>query len=103
MKTLSWMILLGALLGLGNDNTLFKTIENLQEELLQGAIVVFPVSINAGVWTSPRKRGIDAKQRLQALILQHFEESKVYVRYLQRIATSWRTQQTIPYSFLAVS
>ena len=29
---------------------------------------LFPVSVNAGIWHSPRKRGIKAKEKLQQLL-----------------------------------
>jgi cytochrome P450 len=75
MKTLSWKLLIGALLGLDSDSKLFETIEGLQEELLRGQFSLFPVTLSTGFWSSPRKRGIDAKTKLQTLILEHFKKS----------------------------
>lgn len=76
MKKLSWKLLIGALLGVGSESKLFETMESLQEELLRGQFSLFPVTLSTGFWSSPRKRGIDAKSKLQALILEHFETSK---------------------------
>ncbi|KAF2257884.1 cytochrome P450 [Lojkania enalia] len=73
MKTLSWKIVLGSFLDLRNSDTLFSRIEGLQEELLRGQFSLFPVSINTGFWHSPRKRGINAKEKLQSLIAEHLK------------------------------
>jgi cytochrome P450 len=72
MKTLSWKILLGLFLKLNPGDPLFATVEGLQEQLLRGQFSLFPVSVNAGFWHSPRKKGINAKAKLQDLILGHF-------------------------------
>ncbi|KAF2240556.1 cytochrome P450 [Trematosphaeria pertusa] len=76
MKTLSWKILLGVFLRLDFSDPLFTTIASLQEDLLRGQFSVFPVSINAGFWSSPRRKGVDAKKKLQGLILDHLESKK---------------------------
>ena len=71
MKTLSWKILLGVFLKLNAGDPLFATFETLQEQLLRGQFSLFPVSVNAGFWHSPRKKGIHAKEKLQDLLLDH--------------------------------
>ncbi|KAF2865061.1 cytochrome P450 [Massariosphaeria phaeospora] len=76
MKTLSWKILLGAFLGLDSDGELFDKMESLQEDLLRGQFSLFPVSINTGFWHSPRSKGKEAKNKLQAEILSHLKGNK---------------------------
>lgn len=70
MKTLSWKLLLGTLLNLAPKDREYTELEHLQEDLLRGQFSLFPVSVNAGFWHSPRKRGIDARRKLQEKILQ---------------------------------
>jgi cytochrome P450 len=76
LKRLSWKILLGTFLNLESNNTLFDTMENLQEDLLRGQFSLFPVTVNTGFWHSPRKKGKEAKKKLQSRILRHLEEDK---------------------------
>lgn len=76
MKTLAWRLLLGTFLGLRPDDPEFGTIERLQEDLLRGQFSLFPVGLNVGVWHSPRKRGIDARVRLQGLLLERVRSSR---------------------------
>ncbi|KAF2678471.1 cytochrome P450 [Lentithecium fluviatile CBS 122367] len=71
MKTLSWKILLGVFLDLNHDTPLFAEIESLQEILMRGQFSLLPVSINTGFWSSPRKKGIDARKKLEGLLLDH--------------------------------
>ncbi|KAJ9663958.1 hypothetical protein H2201_005440 [Coniosporium apollinis] len=74
MKTLGWKILLGTLLGLKAEDPEFAEIEQLQEELLRGQFSLMPVSINTGVWKSPRKKGITAKEKLQKIMAARLEK-----------------------------
>ncbi|KAF1832031.1 cytochrome P450 [Decorospora gaudefroyi] len=76
MKTLSWKILLGTFLGLEHRDKLFETTEGLQENLLRGQFSLFPVTVNTGFWHSPRKKGKEAKRKLQAQTLAHFKEKE---------------------------
>jgi cytochrome P450 len=76
LKRLSWKVLLGAFLDLDSNNTLFDTIESLQEDLLRGQFSLFPVTINTGLWHSPRKKGKEANKKLQGRISRHLEETK---------------------------
>ncbi|KAI4706808.1 hypothetical protein J4E89_008504 [Alternaria sp. Ai002NY15] len=71
---LSWKILLGTFLGLDRDNSLFDTLESLQEDLLRGQFSLFPVTVNTGFWHSPRKKGKEANKKLQDRILRHMKE-----------------------------
>ena len=73
MKALAWRLLLGSFLSLRPDDADFVTIERLQEDLLRGQFSLFPVSVNAGLWRSPRKRGINAKSKLQQVILERLK------------------------------
>jgi cytochrome P450 len=75
MKTLSWKILLGGFLGLESTDKMFETTEKLQEDLLRGQFSLFPAIVNLGFWHSPRKRGKEAKNKLQAGILGHLREN----------------------------
>ena len=66
MKELSWRIILSIFASAsGKDAT---KLENLQEELLRGQFSLFPVSINTGLWQSPRSRGLVARKQLQVLL-----------------------------------
>lgn len=69
LKSLAWRILLGLFLKLDEADAEFKEIEKLQEDLLRGQFSLFPVSVNVGVWKSPRSKGTTAKEKLQRLIL----------------------------------
>ncbi|KAI9728227.1 MAG: hypothetical protein M1828_004688 [Chrysothrix sp. TS-e1954] len=69
MKTLAWKVLLGVFLGLSSDDADFVTIQKLQEDLLRGQFSLFPVNMSLGIWLSPRKRGVDARKKLQQIIL----------------------------------
>ena len=73
MKRLSWKLLLGIFLDLGPADKTFETMEKLQEDLLRGQFSLFPVTVNAGFWHSPRKKGKEAKKKLQTEILRHFK------------------------------
>lgn len=75
LKTLSWRVLLAVFLDLRHDDAVFAQVEKLQEDLLRGQFSLMPVSINVGVWHSPRKKGIDAKIKLQKLILERLQKS----------------------------
>ncbi|KAL8712152.1 MAG: hypothetical protein Q9220_003586 [cf. Caloplaca sp. 1 TL-2023] len=71
MKNLSWKVLLRIFLT-GPDSqegatSEIQEIEALQEDLLRGQFSLFPVSLNAGFWQSPRAKGLAAKKKLQAL------------------------------------
>ena len=74
LKTLSWRILLSLFLDLRDDDSVFAEVEELQEDLLRGQFSLMPVSINVGFWHSPRKKGIDAKKKLQKLIFQRLQK-----------------------------
>jgi hypothetical protein len=75
MKTLSWKILLGTVLGLSPEEKSFDTIERLQEDLLRGQFSLFPVTLNTGFWHSPRKKGKVAKEKLQVLMLERMRSN----------------------------
>jgi cytochrome P450 len=68
LKKLSWKILLGVFLGLRGNEDKFDVVEKHQETLLRGQFSLMPISVNAGFWHSPRKRGIDAKTALQKMM-----------------------------------
>ena len=65
MKELSWRLILGIFLSPSADNA--TKIEKLQEDLLRGQFSMFPVSMNTGLWRSPRSKGLAAREKLQAL------------------------------------
>ncbi len=67
LKSLSWEVLLGIFLDLSPSSSpeKFSQIESLQETLLRGQFSLFPVSINARIWQSPRSKGITARKELQ--------------------------------------
>ena len=76
MKALSWKLLLSIFLSNGEDSSSldiserddFAEIEGLQETLLRGQFSLFPVSINARLWRSPRSKGLHARSRLASLL-----------------------------------
>jgi cytochrome P450 len=68
MKTLIWKILLKTFLNLEDSEPSFQEIEKLQEDLLRGQFSLVPVSVNIGIWQSPRSRGIASKDRLLKMI-----------------------------------
>lgn len=71
MKTLSWKILLTIFMSSAglDPPTEHDTneIETLQETLLRGQFSLFPVSISARIWQSPRSKGLEARKQLQSL------------------------------------
>ncbi|KAL8786736.1 MAG: hypothetical protein Q9195_008070 [Heterodermia aff. obscurata] len=72
MKTLSWKILLSLFLAHNEDFSAptraergsLSEVERLQEVLLRGQFSLFPVSINARWWRSPRSKGLEAREVL---------------------------------------
>lgn len=76
MKALSWKLLLSIFLSSSEDSSSpyvserddFAEIEGLQETLLRGQFSIFPVSINARLWRSPRSKGLYARSRLASLL-----------------------------------
>lgn len=76
MKALSWKLLLSTFLSCSEDSSStkfaeqedFAEIEGLQEVLLRGQFSLFPVSINARFWRSPRSKGLHARSRLASLL-----------------------------------
>ncbi|KAL8932057.1 MAG: hypothetical protein Q9211_006553 [Gyalolechia sp. 1 TL-2023] len=78
MKFLSWQILLPIFIqrddcGMGAGNA---EIEALQEDLLRGQFSLFPISINTPFWRSPRSKGLQARQTLQALLQSKVDQGK---------------------------
>ncbi|OCL13374.1 cytochrome P450 [Glonium stellatum] len=76
LKELSWKILLGAFLGLRSEEEAFPVVEGHQETLLRGQFSLMPVNINTGFWHSPRKKGVDAKTKLQQLMSERLQEDR---------------------------
>lgn len=68
LKDLSWKISLSTFLDLSPTDQFFERIVKEQEELLRGQFSLLPVSVNVGVWHSPRKKGISARKDLQKLL-----------------------------------
>lgn len=66
MKELSWRLILGIFTAASGDDA--AEIEALQEDLLRGQFSLFPVSINAKLWRSPRAKGKSARKKLQTLL-----------------------------------
>jgi cytochrome P450 len=73
LKALSWKILLGAFLGLKPEEADFATYQSLHEVLLRGQFSLIPVSINAGIWLSPRQKGRYAKADLCKMIAERLK------------------------------
>ena len=72
MKSLSWKILLSIFVARTEDlssptkpeRVSLSEVERLQEVLLRGQFSLFPISINARWWRSPRSKGLEARERL---------------------------------------
>lgn len=71
MKGLSRRLIQAIFLGQqdpgAEDSEICAEIERLQEDLLRGQFSLFPVSVNAKLWRSPRSRGLHARQKLQTM------------------------------------
>ena len=70
MKTLSWRIILAIFLP-GADSDFTSKVVSLQETLLRGQFSLFPASVNLGLWSSPRSKGLKASQALRNLFRGH--------------------------------
>lgn len=68
LKDLTWKLSLATFLDLDTSDPRFDKIVALQEDLLRGQFSLLPVSVNVGVWHSPRNKGISARKELQKLI-----------------------------------
>ena len=66
MKELSWRLILGTFVSASKDDA--EKLESLQEDLLRGQFSLFPVSLNAKIWRTPRSRGLEARKKLQELL-----------------------------------
>lgn len=69
MKTLSWRVLLSTFMSLSaseEESQEAATIELLQENLLRGQFSLMPVSVNVGLWQTPRSKGLESRKKLQA-------------------------------------
>lgn len=66
MKELSWRLILGIFTSASEEDA--AKLESLQEDLLRGQFSLFPMSINARVWRSPRSKGLASRKQLQALL-----------------------------------
>lgn len=76
LKDLSWQLFLSAFLELEPGDTEYADFVRAQEDLLRGQFSLFPVSVNTGVWHSPRKTGIDSRKKLQKMILMRLDQQK---------------------------
>ncbi|CAF9903997.1 MAG: hypothetical protein HETSPECPRED_003304 [Heterodermia speciosa] len=82
MKELSWKILLSLFLTHTEDSSSptrsergsLSEIERQQEVLLRGQFSLFPVSINARWWRSPRSKGLEASRGLLNLFRERLRE-----------------------------
>lgn len=71
MKELSWRILLVIFLRASEHDA--AKLEFLQEDLLRGQFSLFPMSINARVWRTPRSKGLAARKQLQNILKSRVE------------------------------
>lgn len=73
MKVLAWDVLLTTFLTDSTPSSRkgeredFRKVEQLQEVLLRGQFSLFPVSVNARLWRSPRSKGLQARKELELL------------------------------------
>ena len=83
MKSLSWKLLLSLFLAHTEEHSLptsaerrsFSEVERLQEVLLRGQFSLFPVSLNAGWWRSPRSKGLKAREGLLNLFRERLRRA----------------------------
>lgn len=83
VKALSWKILLSVFVAhtessippLNTEQDDLRRIEVLQEDLLRGQFSLFPVSVNAKLWRSPRSRGLQARKELQSLFRARIQKA----------------------------
>ena len=73
MKDLAWKIHLSMFLDLSESDADYAEVVKLHENLLRGQFSLFPVSLNVGLWHSPRKIGIDARKKLQNIIFSRLK------------------------------
>ncbi len=76
LKELSWEIFLSTVLDFSPADQGYAEYVRLQEDLLRGQFSLLPVSINAGIWHSPRKTGIGARKKLQSIILDRLRSRR---------------------------
>ena len=81
MKRLSWKVLLSVFLAkdipqlkdLNEEDR--RKVEYLQENLLRGQFSLFPVSLNAKLWRSPRSKGLQARKQLQSFFRDQLRQT----------------------------
>lgn len=66
MKELSWRLILGIFMAASERDA--AEIQALQEDILRGQFSLFPVTISAGIWRSPRAKGKAARKKLLTLL-----------------------------------
>ena len=84
MKSLSWRILLGIVLQLEPNHEAYSSIVSLQENVLRGQFSLFPVSINAPFWRSPRAKGIEARRKLEPMLKANVDSQASGCPFRQR-------------------
>lgn len=74
LKKLSWQLFLGTFLDVAPDDPGYAEYVQLQEKLLRGQFSLMPISINVGIYSSPRHVGISARKKLQKIISARLEK-----------------------------
>lgn len=74
MKELSWRLILGMFTAAYEKDA--ADIQALQEDILRGQFSLFPVTISAGLWRSPRAKGKAARKKLQTLLKSRAQEGR---------------------------
>lgn len=101
LKDLSWQIYLTTFVDLSPSDPAFAKIVALQEDLLRGQFSLLPVSVNVGLWHSPRKKGISAREKLQRLL-----EELLAVRrpaWLSHLPQSTPAEEIVNHTLMATS
>jgi cytochrome P450 len=86
LKSFAWEVLLAVFLDLSPSSSPeeFSDVESIQETLLRGQFSLFPVSINARLWQSPRSKGLKARKELQIKLREHTHRQDASCPFLKQ-------------------
>lgn len=103
LKNLTWHIYLSIFLDLSPSDPAFDQIVHLQEDLLRGQFSLLPVSVNVGLWHSPRNKGIAARQHLQKLLEEHLATKQPAWLAHSSLLASANPQEIVHHALMATS
>ena len=103
LKDLTWSIALSTFLSLPPSDPLFPKVVKEQEDLLRGQFSLLPVSVNVGVWSSPRKKGISARKDLQKLLEEIIATRRPSWLHDTGLASSRPPEEVVNHALMATS